>query len=254
VPDDPDFRALFDAHCAFVWRVLARHGLGPSELPDACQEVFLIVHRRRDAFEGRSAFRTWLYGIAVRVAQAFRKRAHRRREVLGVDVPEGLAEGDPARIAEQREDQIRLSRAVAALSADKREVFVQSEPAPVSASGREAAPQRRLPQRRHANALPGPAPHLSTPEAELALLVPARKLVAVEPARALAYAEQHRASHMAGLFAEEREALAIEALVRLGRSDAARARALLYDHAYPTSAHRPRIRALLAAATPSGAR
>lgn len=85
----------------------------------------------------------------------------------------------------------------------------------------------------------------SSPEAELGLLVPARKLVAVEPARALALVERHRARFAHGVFAEEREVLAVEALVRLGRGQEARARAARFARAHPASAQRARLDALL---------
>jgi DNA-directed RNA polymerase specialized sigma24 family protein len=58
------FRALFDLHAAFVWRVLARHGVPSSsarrELEDGCQEVFLVLYRRAAELDGQSSLRTWL--------------------------------------------------------------------------------------------------------------------------------------------------------------------------------------------------
>ncbi|HEX4351880.1 MAG TPA: sigma factor, partial [Polyangiales bacterium] len=74
-----EFRPLFDRHVAFVWRVLRRHGVPPNELEDGCQEVFLVLFKRYAEFEHRSSLRTFLYGIAVRVASALRRRAHHRR-------------------------------------------------------------------------------------------------------------------------------------------------------------------------------
>ena len=59
-----EFRIPFDAHVAFVWRVLRRHGVPERELEDGCQEVFVVVHRKVAEFEGRSSVRTWIYGIA----------------------------------------------------------------------------------------------------------------------------------------------------------------------------------------------
>ena len=48
-----------------------------------------------------------------------------------------------------------------------------------------------------------------------------------------------------GTFEQEREVLAIEALVRLGRGAEARARASAFTSAFPQSAHRRRIAVLL---------
>jgi hypothetical protein len=55
-------------------------------------------------------------------------------------------------------------------------------------------------------------------------------------AAALSAIRLHIARYPFGLLAEEREMLAIEALVRAGRADQARARAEVFRHAYPESA------------------
>ncbi len=75
------YRQTFDQ----VWRTLQRLGVAEKDALDAAQEVFLVVHRRLDEFEGRSSLPTWLYGIAVRVAADRRKRASERHELLGRD-------------------------------------------------------------------------------------------------------------------------------------------------------------------------
>jgi RNA polymerase sigma-70 factor, ECF subfamily len=127
MPSDPDFRALFDAHCAFVWRVLARHGVPERELPDACQEVFLVVHRRLREFEGRSSIRTWLYGIAVRVALGMRRRVHHTREELGdVGHEEGVEPEQEHTLSRRRQLEL-VGVALEALPAEQREVFALYE-------------------------------------------------------------------------------------------------------------------------------
>lgn len=127
MPDDPQFRALFDAHCAFVWRVLARHRVPERELPDACQEVFLVVHRQLDGFEGRSSVRTWLYGIAARVALGVRRRVHHTREQLG-DLAHDLGEEASQEQAVARRQELALvAEALAVLPAEQREVFALYE-------------------------------------------------------------------------------------------------------------------------------
>jgi outer membrane protein assembly factor BamD (BamD/ComL family) len=66
------------------------------------------------------------------------------------------------------------------------------------------------------------------------------------PAEALRALEEHRARFPQGTFAQEREVLAIEALVRLGRRAEAEARAAAFARQFPGSAHRRRIAVLLA--------
>ena len=126
-PEALDCAALFDAHASFVWRVLKRHGVPERELPDACQEVFLVVHRRGSAFEGRSTVRTWLYGIAARVALGMRRKAHLRREVLTDEIPEQQHGVTPLASAEQRQQLGLIESALSSLSDVKREVFALYE-------------------------------------------------------------------------------------------------------------------------------
>jgi RNA polymerase sigma-70 factor (ECF subfamily) len=107
--------------------VLARHGVRERELEDACQEVFLVVHARLAEFEGRSSLRTWLYGIAVRVALNFRRKLGRRQEELEAVPPEGLAEPEQHELTVRRETLTLIERALAELDPDKREVFALYE-------------------------------------------------------------------------------------------------------------------------------
>src|SRR3954469_17470883 len=76
----PPFQEVFVQHGRFVWRTLRYLGVAEADLEDVCQEVFLVVHRRLPEFEGRSSIRTWVYGIALRVASDYRKRARVYRE------------------------------------------------------------------------------------------------------------------------------------------------------------------------------
>jgi hypothetical protein len=83
-------------------------------------------------------------------------------------------------------------------------------------------------------------------EDELAILGTAqRALVADDPRAALLAAERHAARFPSGLMTEEREAIAIEALVRLGRTDDASARFERFRTSYPRSSYRHRLERLL---------
>jgi len=123
--EDTEFRELFDAHLAFVWRVLRRHGICERDLDDVCQDVFLVVHRRWGAFEGRSKLRTWIYGIAVRVALAARRRT--RRAEQPVEASEPVLDTDPFAHALQRQALRELESALEQVSVAQREVFVLYE-------------------------------------------------------------------------------------------------------------------------------
>jgi RNA polymerase sigma-70 factor (ECF subfamily) len=106
-----------------VGRALKTLGVMDADLDDVCQDVFLVVHRRLDEFEGRSSLRSWLYAISVRVAADYRKSAHvtrlRTREAL-TELPAPCELGRP-------EARLLLSPALAALSDDKRDVLLLHE-------------------------------------------------------------------------------------------------------------------------------
>lgn len=80
---------------------------------------------------------------------------------------------------------------------------------------------------------------------EMSLLREARAFLPVDPAEALAQAERHRTLFPHGGLAQEREILAITALVKLGRAAEASARAARFRAAYPTSAYLRQLERIL---------
>jgi RNA polymerase sigma-70 factor, ECF subfamily len=75
---DPAFASLYQRHHGFVWRILRRLGVPPAALDDAAQEVFVVVHRRRHDLREDASPRSWLFGIARRVAADLHRGQHRR--------------------------------------------------------------------------------------------------------------------------------------------------------------------------------
>lgn len=117
---------VYDRHCDYVFRVLRHLGVSERVLEDAVQDVFEVVVKRAGEFEGRASFRTWLYGIALRVARAHRRRA--ARSPLADDEPD---RNDPRAGPEERAVHARELRLVLAvldeLPEPFREVFVLAE-------------------------------------------------------------------------------------------------------------------------------
>lgn len=70
---------LYREHFSFLWRTVGQMGVDPTAIADAVHHVFVVVHRRRADFEGRSSVRTWLFSIARRVVADYRKADRRRR-------------------------------------------------------------------------------------------------------------------------------------------------------------------------------
>jgi RNA polymerase sigma-70 factor (ECF subfamily) len=127
-PGPNSFDALFRAHAPYVLRVLPRLGVAPADLEDVCQEVFVVVHRMLPTFEGRSALKTWIYGIALRVARSHRRRAYRRREIPTEQLPEAgnAYQSGPCPI-ERSQELALLDEALEQLSEAQRELIVLFE-------------------------------------------------------------------------------------------------------------------------------
>ncbi|MDB4976631.1 MAG: polymerase sigma factor RpoE [Myxococcaceae bacterium] len=122
-----DFDAVVAEHGPYIWRVLRRLGVRPSDVEDVWQETFIVVHRKLDAFEGRSQLRTWLSAIAVRVASDYRNRAHRRREQATDEVPDGGTAASQHEDLVEQERRALLDRLIGELKPEQREVIVLYE-------------------------------------------------------------------------------------------------------------------------------
>jgi len=108
--------------------VLGRLGVQKPDVADVSQEVFLIVHRRLpDYDEDRATLRAWIYGICVRAAADYRKRAYRRNERVGLPALELVVSPEQHRELELRRARARLQAVLAELDGGKREVFVLYE-------------------------------------------------------------------------------------------------------------------------------
>jgi RNA polymerase sigma-70 factor (ECF subfamily) len=125
----PELAELHAAHADFVFRTLQRLGVRSMDLDDALQDVFLVVHRKLGGFDPSFNVRSWLFGIAVRVAVAHRRKAHLHRERSGTDFERTPREtsGGPEADAIEREGRERLAHILDKLTPEKRAVFVMFE-------------------------------------------------------------------------------------------------------------------------------
>jgi RNA polymerase sigma-70 factor (ECF subfamily) len=78
----------------YVRRRLAACGVREADLPDLCQEVFLVAQGKRDVLAAVDRPDLWLREICRRVAAGYRRRAFHRLEVFGCDT-EARAEPGP---------------------------------------------------------------------------------------------------------------------------------------------------------------
>jgi RNA polymerase sigma-70 factor (ECF subfamily) len=132
IPAPEDLEARLESHrvevTAYCYRILG----SAFEAEDAVQETFIRAWRGFDRFEGRSAFRSWLYKIATNVCFDMKSASQRRArpidihpaltadDALGNPLPESswvepvpddravASGGDPADVAVARES-IRLA-------------------------------------------------------------------------------------------------------------------------------------------------
>jgi len=90
------FESLYRNHVGNVYGLCLRMTANRATAEDCTQEAFIQAWRSLPAFEGRSAFGTWLHRIAV---NAVLGQGRRRRELPGDDVPAdetAAATADPA--------------------------------------------------------------------------------------------------------------------------------------------------------------
>ena len=122
-------RAIYEAHADFVWISLQRLGVQPPDMDDVAQEVFMVVHRRLDSFDGSARITTWLFGICLRVAANYRRHRRLRRESLvgdpGDDRPSPNAGADD--LLARREERQFAEWALSYLSVEQRATFVMFE-------------------------------------------------------------------------------------------------------------------------------
>ncbi|MFV8755593.1 RNA polymerase sigma factor [Nannocystaceae bacterium ST9] len=129
-PRHHDAASLFRQHAAFVANFLHRLGVGPTELDDLVQEVFLVAHRRGGFVEdGRARPTTWLAEISIRVASVARRSRRRSREQPDQDtvLDAQSREIDPARSLETQQALDRVQAALDSLDPERRAIFILFE-------------------------------------------------------------------------------------------------------------------------------
>jgi RNA polymerase sigma-70 factor, ECF subfamily len=126
-PADPRLREALRQHLDLVWRILRRAGLSPSDAEDASQDVFWILAQRLDAVPER-AQRSFLVSSALRVATDRRRSKWNRVVETGLEVDERESPGPAAdQQLELRRAAVLLDRALAALPAAERDIYVLAE-------------------------------------------------------------------------------------------------------------------------------
>ena len=113
--DKAAMKALYERHSDALYRFIRTRLRDPFEAADVMQEVFLEIWRSAGRFEGRSAPRTWIFGIARN--KAIDRVRGSARLVAGdpdPDVPDDAP--DPEAVAAAASDAARVRDCIRGLS------------------------------------------------------------------------------------------------------------------------------------------
>jgi RNA polymerase sigma-70 factor (ECF subfamily) len=100
-----------------------------TDVADAMQDAFLVVHEQLPHFEGRSALNTWLFTICRSVATR-RRRQYRRERDNATDISDDEIidlRADVGRAAEHSQNLALLDGILQSLDANQRTVFILFE-------------------------------------------------------------------------------------------------------------------------------
>jgi RNA polymerase sigma-70 factor (ECF subfamily) len=123
---------VYDAQFAFVWRNARRLGVSEADADDVVQDVFMIVQRRMQDFDGRTPLRAWMFGILVRVVSDHR-RSYRRKGARCVPLEHEASQNliapqaTPSELTERAQRVRLLETLMCQLDEDKRTLLILSE-------------------------------------------------------------------------------------------------------------------------------
>ncbi|WP_438028679.1 hypothetical protein [Sorangium sp. So ce233] len=164
------------------------------------------------------------------------------------------ASATPAQLADLPLEELLVAvdrRGVPAPAPAKADHAPEAAPPPEAPRPAASVPRRELPKNTRP-AAPAPAEAAAIDSDELLresnLIDRARAAAAQDPDAALAAVSEHQREFPAGRLAEEREYVAIRALMRLGRVDEARARAGSFLARYPSTSYADRVNRAVSAA------
>lgn len=113
-PQALGFTELVEGHIDFVWRLLRRLGLSEADAEDATQQVLLVAADKLDQITASKA-RTFLYGVALRIASNARRGERRRRRATESSRELEALRTPPDRAVPWPDDLAELARAHALL-------------------------------------------------------------------------------------------------------------------------------------------
>ncbi len=121
-------RRLVVEHYDFIWRLLARLGVAEAEVDDAAQQVFMVLVTREGLSIKPGSERAFLYGVALRVAKEFRRRAQSSQNHVAPD-PDRLVDAAPdlEAVAARNQARRQLDRILERMPENLKEAFILFE-------------------------------------------------------------------------------------------------------------------------------
>jgi RNA polymerase sigma-70 factor (ECF subfamily) len=115
------FETLFDRYRGPVWGFFRRRMDDADRAEELTQDTFLAILRGAARYEPRALFRTYLYGIALNILSAERRKTRKRR-VETLENIDALPASSPG-----PDQAIWIREAIARLDPDEREILLLRE-------------------------------------------------------------------------------------------------------------------------------
>jgi RNA polymerase sigma-70 factor (ECF subfamily) len=119
---------IYDRYSARIYNFAFRFLKNAEAAEDATQEVFVKMMRHANQFQGDAKLSTWLFSITANWCRDYLRKADNKpkeAEDVLIQLP-APSELSPERDLERRDDELRVQRALGALTAEQREAILLS--------------------------------------------------------------------------------------------------------------------------------
>ncbi len=119
---------IYDRYSGRIYNFAFRFLKNAEAAEDAVQEVFVKMIKYANQFHGDAKLSTWLFSITANWCRDYLRKADNKSketEDVLISLPAPLEHG-PDRALEQREDELRVQRALQALTPEQREAILLS--------------------------------------------------------------------------------------------------------------------------------
>ena len=119
---------IYDRYSGRIYNFAFRFLKNSEAAEDAVQEVFVKMLKHANQFHGDAKLSTWLFSITANWCRDYLRKADNKaketEEVL-ISLP-ASSDTSPDRALEQRENEVRIQRALSALTPEQREAILLS--------------------------------------------------------------------------------------------------------------------------------